>query len=493
MAENKANPEMRLAAQKAKPPEQFSPTLSLFDTSMVVAGSMIGSGIFIVSADIARRVHSPAALLAVWLVSGVMTVMGALAYGELASMMPQAGGQYVYLRQAYGSLCAFLYGWTLFLVIQSGTIAAVAVAFARFCAVFWRALDSPWLTVGSFAVSGQKLLAMAVIFILTAANLRGIDIGRGVQNVFTGAKILSLLFIIVTALLVKPNPSAIAANFSVRGFFGTGTLSLSLLPAFGAAMVGSLFSADAWAAATFAAAEIRAPVRDLPRALVLGTGLVITLYLLTNVAYLAELPAVGSPNASTLVGRGIAYANEDRVATAAMAVVWGPVGVTAAALMVMISTFGCANGLILTGARAVYAMAKDGLFLAPAARLNRAGVPGWALVMQAVWCALLAISGSYSDLLDYVIFAELLFYVLTVGAVFVLRLRSPQLPRPYRTPGYPYLPGCYIAAALLLMVDLLVVKPRFTWPGLLIVLSGVPVYWFYSRRRRLSLSPEATN
>jgi APA family basic amino acid/polyamine antiporter len=474
-------------ASKAAQPSslELRPRLSLFDTSMVVAGSMIGSGIFIVSADIVRRVHSPAALLAVWVVSGVMTVSGALAYGELAAMMPQAGGQYVYLRQAYGSLCAFLYGWTLFLVIQTGTIAAVSVAFARFAAVFWPGLGGRLPLLVGFGVTGQQALAVAVIFVLTAANLRGIDVGRGLQNAFTAVKLLSLALIIGVGL-VAANPAAVAANFSAGGFFGAGGLSFDLLTGFGAAMVGGLFSADAWAAATFAAAELHTPTRDLPRALVRGTLTVVVLYLLANAAYLAELPAHGAAGGPSLAARGIAYASEDRVTAAAMAVAWGPTGAALAALIVMVSTFGCANGLILTGARAVYAMAKDGLFLAPAARLNRAHVPGWALLMQALWTALLALSGGYSDLLDYVVFAELMFYVLTVAAVFVLRAREPDRPRSYRVPAYPYLPACYIAAAVVLMIDLLVMKPRYTWAGLLIVLSGLPVYWFWSRRRSTS-------
>jgi APA family basic amino acid/polyamine antiporter len=457
----------------------------MLDASMVVAGSMIGSGIFIVSADILRRVDSPAALLAVWVVSGVMTVCGALAYGELAAMMPHAGGQYVYLRQAYGSLCAFLYGWTLFLVIQTGTIAAVSVAFARFAVVFWPALAGRASLFGGFGVSGQQALAVGVIFFLTAANLRGIDVGRGLQNIFTAVKLLSLVLIIAVGLALAPNHRAIATNFSFEGFFGTGGFSFDLLTGFGAAMVGGLFSADAWAAATFAASELRTPRRDLPRALLLGTGVVVVLYLLTNVAYLAELPARGVAGGATLAARGIAHASEDRVAAAAMAGAWGPTGAAIAAVIVMVSTFGCANGLILTGARAVYAMAADGLFLAPAARLNRALVPGWALVMQAIWTALLAVSGGYSDLLDYVVFAELMFYVLTVAAVFVMRVREPDAPRPYRVPAYPYLPACYMAAAVALMIDLLVMKPRYTWAGLVIVLSGVPVYYYWSRRKSM--------
>ena len=465
------------------------PGLSLFDSATIVAGSMIGSGIFIVSADIARHVASPAAILAVWIVSGLMTIAGALAYGELAAMMPHAGGQYVYLREAYGGVWAFLFGWTLLLVIQTGTIAAVAVAFARFAGVMWPALGSRvWLGWGRVGLSGERLGAIAVIAILTGSNLRGLDAGRIVQNVFTSAKVLSLVAIIALGCLVAPNPSAIKANFTVPGaFFGSQAVSLGFLSAFGAAMVGSLFSADAWASVTFAASEVRDPRRHLPLALSIGTIVVILLYVLTNVAYLFQLPAVGTGDAATagaagVFARGIAGASSDRVAAAAMEMVWGRAGATLTAILVMISTFGCANGLILTGARVIYAMAEDGVFFSAAARLNRARVPGVALRIQALWACILALSGTYSDLLDYVIFAQLLFYVLTVGAVFVLRAKQPLTPRPYRALGYPYVPAAYIVAAVALMADLLMVKPRYTWPGLLIVLSGAPVYAMMSRR-----------
>jgi len=452
--------------------EGLKPGLSLFDSAAIVAGSMIGSGIFIVSADIARHVGSPAAILAVWVVSGLMTIAGALSYGELAAMMPQAGGQYVYLREAYGRLWAFLFGWTLLLVIQTGTVAAVAVAFARFAGVLWPVLGSRvWLGVGAMGLSGERVAAIAVIALLTAANLRGLDAGRIVQNVFTSAKALSLILIIALGCVLAPNHDAIRANFSSHAaFFGSQPLSLGFVSVFGAAMVGGLFSADAWAAVTFAASEVRDP-KYLPRALAWGTIVVIVLYVLTNLAYLYELPAAG-----------IASASGDRVAAAAMEMVWGRAGAALTAILVMISTFGCANGLILTGARVIYAMAEDGVFFAAGARLNRARVPGTALKIQAVWACVLALSGTYSDLLDYVVFAQLLFYVLTVGAIFVLRATQAEQPRPYRAWGYPYVPAAYIAAAAAMMGDLLAVKPRYTWPGLLIVVSGVPVYALMSRR-----------
>ncbi len=475
------------AAKLRKPTiqEGLKPGLSLFDSVTIVAGSMIGSGIFIVSADIARHVGSPGALLAVWVASGLMTIAGALSYGELAAMMPEVGGQYVYLREAYGSLLAFMFGWTLLLVVQTGTLAAVAVAFAKFAGVMWPALSSQlWFGVGSVGLSGERVGAIAVIALLTWTNLRGLDLGKLVQNVFTSAKVLSLLFIIVVGCLLARNAEAVRANFSgVRAFFGERPVSLSYAAAFGAAMVGGLFSLDAWANVTFAASEVKNPRRNLPLALVLGTGMVLLLYLLTNVAYLCELPVRGVPNAPDLLSRGIAYATSDRVAAAAMERVWAGTGVVITAVLVMISTFGCANGMILTGARVIYAMARDGAFLPAGARLNAARVPAFALIIQGVWASALTISGSYSELLDYVMFAQLLFYVFTVAAVFVFRIKRPDAPRPYRVFGYPLVPAAYIVAATAMMVDLLIVKPHYTWPGLLIALSGAPVYALFVRGR----------
>src|SRR5271168_3085654 len=360
--------------------EQLKPGLSLFDSVTLVAGSMIGSGIFIVSADITRQVGTPFALLMVWLVAGVMTIAGALAYGELAAMMPAAGGQYVYLREAYGGMWAFMFGWTLLLVIQTGTIAAVAVAFARFAGVMWPVLGSSlWFGAGGAGLSGERAGAILVIAVLTAANLRGLNMGKWLQNSFTTAKILSLCLIVAVGCVLLPNPAAIHANFgSSAAFFGSSSTSIGA-GVFGTAMVGALFSADAWASVTFAAAEVRNPKRDLPLALAFGTGVVIALYILTNLAYLCELPASGQAGAATVLGRGIAHATSDRVAAAAMEVVWGRAGATITAILVMISGFGCANGLILTGARVIYAMSQDRVFFAAAGRLNRASVPAVAL------------------------------------------------------------------------------------------------------------------
>ncbi len=464
---------------------QLKPGLSLFDSVTLVAGSMIGSGIFIVSADITRQVGSPAALLMVWLVAGLMTIAGALAYGELAALMPHAGGQYVYLREAYGGMWAFMFGWTLLLVIQTGTIAAVAVAFARFAGVMWPVLGSNlWIGAGGAGLSGERAGAIAVIALLTAANLRGLDMGKWLQNSFTTAKILSLCLIVVVGCLIAPNPAAIRVNFGQSTFLAPAPISIAGAGVFGAAMVGALFSADAWASVTFAAAEVRNPKRDLPLALAFGTGVVIALYLLVNVAYLCQLPVSGNADAASVIGRGIAHASSDRVAAAAMEVVWGGAGAKITAILVMISGFGCANGLILTGARVIYAMSRDRVFFAAAGRLNRASVPAVALVMQGIWAAVLTLSGTYSELLDYVIFAQLMFYVLTVSAVFVLRRRFPGAVRSYRAWGYPLVPALYVVAASALMVDLLILKPRFTWPGLLIALSGVPIYYWTTARTR---------
>ena len=422
-----------------------------------------------------------------------MTVAGALAYGELAGMMPLAGGQYVYLREAYGRLSGFLFGWTLFLVIQTGTIAAVAVAFARFAGVLFPVLE--------FGRAGRRRLAFRVF-----ARTRRSDCGdpgadRGepartghrtaVQNFFTSIKVLSLLLIAMLALVIAPNPAAIRINFGgVHQFLGGSVFSIGALAAFGAAMVGSLFSADAWASVTFVASETRRPDRDLPFALACGTLVVIALYILVNVGYLAQLPL--HPTGGTGVfAEGIARAHSDRVAAAAMQVVWPSGGAVLTAALVMISTFGCANGLILTGARVLYAMARDGVFWRAAGRLNRGSVPGVALIVQAIWACVLTLSGSYSDLLDYVIFAQLLFYVLTVAAVFRLRITRPDAARPYKAWGYPLVPAAYIVTATALMVDLLMVKPRFTWPGLLIVIAGIPVFILQERRLRGASAADA--
>jgi APA family basic amino acid/polyamine antiporter len=453
--------------------------LGLWDATAVVAGSMIGSGVFIVGADIARQVGSPAWFLAVWLLTAFMTVIGALTYGELAGMMPQAGGQYVYLREAYGPLAGFLYGWTLFTVIQTGTIAAVAVAFAKFTAVLVPGLDTSF-ALGPLALSAQQLLAIVVIATLTGINCNGLHTGRRVQNLFTVTKIGSLLLLVGLGLILGRQEHAIDIN--LQHLWGEGPSGWALLPLIGAAMVGALFSSDAWNNITFAAAEVRDPARTIPASLAIGTISVSVLYLLANLVYLAALPLQGDPAGLTATERGIQHATSDRVATAALEVMLGPTGATVMALGIMISTFGCVNGLVLAGARVYYAMARDGLFFPVAGYLNTRRVPAAALLFQGLWAAVLALSGTYGDLLDYVVFAALLFYALTAAAVFVLRRRRPDAPRPYRSAGYPLLPGLYIILSALILIDLLVVKPNYTWPGLVIVLSGIPVYYGWRRR-----------
>ena len=441
----------------------FEARLGLLDATALVAGSMIGSGIFIVSADIARRLPAFGWLLAVWAIAGVLTVAGAVSYGRLAAAMPRAGGQYVYLAELYGPLWGFLYGWTLVLVIQTGTIAAVAVAFATYAGQLWPALspEHRLASLGPVALTPVRLTAVATILGLTALNVRGLDVGRRVQNVFTVAKV-GVLLAVVALGFVFADPAARAANLS-RPAFATGLSPLTTVLELGAAMVGALFSADAWANVTFTAAEVRDPRRTVPRALLLGTSLVCLLYLLTNVAYLNVLPL-----------DAIQHASADRVGTAAMErITGGTRGAALMALAVMVSTFGCANGLILAGARVAWAMARDGRFFARAATLNARHVPGAALWMQGAWAAVLALSGRYGDLLDYVIIAELLFYLLTVGGLLVLARQTQESPR---GAGFPWLQWGYLGTVGALVLVLLVAKPVYTWGSLAVVASGLPAY-----------------
>jgi basic amino acid/polyamine antiporter, APA family len=450
--------------------------LKLFDATTIIMGSMIGSGIFIVSADMARTLKSPGLVLVSWGVACIMTVLAALSYGELSAAMPRAGGQYIFLREAFGPMFGFLYGWTLFLVIQTGTIAAVVVAFAKFIGIF-----IPWVSASHTLValpfglhlSSQHLAAISVIAILTWVNCLGLRQGAIVQNIFTVAKVGGLLVLVVVGFILPANPAAVQINFS--SMF-PGTINLAMLAILGGTLVGSLFSADAWNNVTFTGSEVVNPKRNLPLSLFIGTASVCLIYLLTNVVYMRILPLAA-----------IASAPEDRVGTLAAQGLMGPWGLTFINVAILISTFGCTNGLILAGARVYYAMASHGLFFARAARVSpRTHTPIFSLIVQAFWAAILVLSGTYSDLLDYVIFAALLFYVLTVCGLFVLRKKRPDLERPYKAFGYPVLPAIYVLMASLVMLDLLWVKPRFTWPGLLIVLTGVPVYFFWSLKRKNS-------
>src|SRR5918911_216423 len=427
---------------------EFVKAMTLTDATMLVAGSMIGSGIFIVSASMSRTLGSPFWLLFAWIVTGVITLLGALAYGELAAMFPRAGGQYVFLRESMGPLLGFLYGWTLFVVIQTGTIAAVAVAFGRFLGVLWPAVTPdryawfPQLDVATpggkieLGLSPQRLVALLSVWVLTWINLRGIREGKLVQTTLTTVKTAALAFLLLLGLTVGRNATALSTNFGPGQFVGTSALTSAFVLAFGAALVGSLFSSDAWNNVTFAAAEVQNPRRNLPRALVMGTGLVTALYVLTNVSYLNVLPLHGTPGGATVLERGIQYATQDRVGTAAAEVIFGSGAVYLMATAILISTFGCNNGLILAGARVYYAMARDGLFFRRAGTLNANHVPGAALVAQSVWTSLLCLTGTYGQLLDYVIFAALTFYVLTTVGLFLLRAQRPAAERPYRVVGY---------------------------------------------------------
>lgn len=461
----------------------------------LVVGSMIGSGIFIVSADISRQVSAlgPGGLLLVWAITGAITVTGALAYVELAAMMPNAGGQYVFLREGLAPSAGFLYGWTLFMVIQSGTIAAVAVAFGRFLGVLIPSLSPEvFLKLGSFHMPGsgtvqlglspQRVVAIVMVWVLTAVNIRGVRLGAAIQTVFTLAKVGALTALILLGLTVFRRPDVVAANFGT--FWGTGPWTLAGLPVLGAAMVGSLFSSDAWNNVTFAGAEVRNPGRNLPLALALGTGLVSLLYVIANVSYLSVLPFQGDPNGADVLARGIQHAAQDRVGTAAMEVMLGPPGAVVMAIAILVSTFGCNNGLILAGARVYYAMARDRLFFRSAGELHpefRTPVVG--LIAQALWTTVLCVSGTYSDLLNYVIFAALLFYLLTAVALFRLRRLRPDVPRPVKAVGYPVLPALYmVATGFILVVLLLDPKQRlYSGLGLLVVLLGVPVYGIWRR------------
>jgi basic amino acid/polyamine antiporter, APA family len=482
---------------------------------MLVMGSMIGSGIFIVSADIARLVDSPALLIGAWVVTGFMTIVGALCYGELAAMMPRAGGQYVYLREALGPLWGFLYGWTLFLVIQTGTIAAVGVAFGKFLGVFFPSVSSsnwilhfwkvPPIHIGPMVLGNmdvglntQNLAAILVVILLSVINIYGIKTGAVIQNVFTTAKVAALLGLVFFGIFLGRNATALAANF--QGTFWRnaglwaqhdigGGIIVSTLTVLAVAQVGSLFSADAWNNVTFTAGEVKNPSRNLPLSLALGTGVVIALYIGCNFVYLSALPLDGIKNGATILERGLKFATEDRVATAVLTQMFGAVGGYLMAAAIMLSGFGCDNGLILAGARVYYAMAKDGLFFKSVARLHPTyKTPAVSLMVQMVWTCVLCVSGSYGQLLDYIIFAVLVFYILTIYGLFVLRRTRPDAERPYRAIGYPILPAIYIVMALFIDVVLLRFKPQYTWPGLCIVLLGVPVYYVWHSRRSTAKS-----
>ena len=452
----------------ASPTPLLDRRLGLLSATTLVIGSMIGSGIFIVSADISRQVGSPGLLIAAWVFTALLTMMAALSYGELAAMMPQAGGQYVYLREAFGPLAGFLFGWTMFLVIQTGTIAAVAVAFAKFAGVLFPSIAASNQIL--FFVNTQQIVAIGIVLLLTWVNTRGIGIGSLVQNVFTVAKTGALLGLVLLGLILGRNDAAISANFT--NFWGEGVSGWLMVKLVGVALVGSLFSSDAWNNVTFTAGEIRDPQRNVPLSLVLGVGIVSLLYIACNLVYLSVLPL-----------EAIKTAPQDRVATLVVSQFMGTGAAQVMAIAIMVSTFGCVNGLILAGARVFYAMALDGLFFKSVAKLNPVtNAPVMSLVLQCIWTCLLTLTGKYGDLLDYVIFAVLLFYMLTIAGIFVLRRTRPNALRPYKAWGYPFLPATYILLAGLVEVLLLFYKPAYTWPGLIIVLTGIPVFYLWRRK-----------
>ncbi|MCX6233559.1 MAG: amino acid permease [Bacteroidetes bacterium] len=469
---------------------KFKKSLNLFDSTAITMGSMIGSGIFIVSADIARNVGSPGWMLVVWAITGVMTILAALAYGELACMLPHAGGIYVYLREAYSPLYGFLYGWTLFLVIQCGTIAAVGMAFAKFSGVIipWISEQNVLFSLGAFKFNTTQAVSIFLILFLTWNNTRGIDQGKRIQNIFTYSKIFILLVFIAIGiyaasrshLRILSSPDFWNAS-RVDGGTHIPISGLALLVAIGTSMVGSLFAADAWYNITYTSDEVINPRKTIPRSLFLGTLAVCVVYFLVNVVYIIVLPMNGSPDGATVMERGIQFASEDRVATAAIYGIFGQTAEIVMALVVVISTFGCNNGIVLAGARVFYAMAQDGLFFKKTGTLNKKGVPAFSLGIQALWSILLCLTGTYSQLLDYVMFAAILFYILTISAVFVLRKKRPELDRPYKAFGFPVFPVLYIIACLIILIVILRYKPLFTWPGLLIVLAGIPVYFIWKK------------
>ena len=465
--------------------------VNLFDGISIVAGAMIGSGIFIVSADISRNVGSPGWLMVVWLITGIITLIGAISYGELASMMPSVGGQYVYLKEAYHPLIGFLFGWTTFLVIQCGSIAAVAVAFAKFTGVLvpWISDKNILLTLGPLKVNSTMVVAILMIAFLTWLNTRGIVTGKTVQNVFTSTKVLALIAVIAIGFFATRHINSFEINKEVfwkASQVGAGgkiipLSGFALVAAIGTALVGSLFSADAWYNVTYISGEVINPKRNVPLSLFFGTLIVSVLYLFINFIYIRILPLSGSPDGADVLSRGIQYATDDRVGTSAMSVVFGDYAAIIMAVFIMISTFGCNHGLILAGPRVYYAMAKDGLFFKNVAGINKRGVPGFAIVLQGIWSILLCLSGTYGDLLDYVIFSVLIFFTLTILAIFILRKKRPDIPRPYKAIGYPVIPALYILTTTVIMLILLIYKPKYTGLGLLIVLIGIPVFYIWRK------------
>lgn len=456
--------------------------IGLVDATLLVAGGMIGSGIFIVSADIARNVGSSGWLIAVWLIGGFMTLAAALSYGELSAMYPKAGGQYVYLREAYNPLVAFLYGWSLFAVIQTGTIAAVGVSFSKFLAYFlpMASEDLVLFSIGSFKISPAQVIAIGLIIFLTYVNKQGVKGGKIIQTVFTATKIASIVGLIIFGFIYFKKDiwnANWADAWKLRHINTDGNISdyiskPAFLGAIASALVGSIMSYEAWNNVTFVAGEINNPKRNIGLSLLLGTVMVTTIYILLNLMFTAVLPL-----------SEIATTDKDRVGIAAAEAIFGTSGTAIIAVLIMIATFGCNNGLILAGARVYYSMAQDGVFFKKTAQLNKHSVPEYALWLQCIVACILCLSGKYGDLLDMITFVAVIFYVLTIAGIFILRVRKPDFHRPYKAPAYPVLPALYIIMGLAFCILLIIYKPQFTWPGLIIALSGVPIYYLVKGKK----------
>ena len=471
-------------------------SLGLLDATLLVAGSMIGSGIFIVTAPMMRDIGSAAWMIVLWILTGLITIFAALSYGELAGMMPNAGGQYVYIQRAYGKMMSFLYGWTVFTVIQTGVIAAVAVAFAKYAGVFFPVLNDVFLKTPIINVSYGQLVAIGSIMVLTVLNSRGVQNGKILQLIFTAAKLFALFALIVLGLAIGLKTDVFTQNFDhmwdayktvqlPSGALDTIPLTgFALMGALGATIINSLLSSDAWNNVTFSAGEIKDPKKNIPKSLFFGTTIVTIIYILANLAYLALLPKGGDPMANDAIGQGIMFAANDRVGAGAASVIFGGLGISMMAALIMISTFGCNNGLILAGSRLFYAMSSDGLFFKQAKKLNQFNVPSVAMWIQGIWASILCLSGKYGDLLVYSTFASLLFYILTIFGIFILRKKEPDTERPYKAFGYPFIPALYILVTLAICIDLLVYDLRNAGMGLLIVLLGIPIYFIADRKKR---------
>jgi APA family basic amino acid/polyamine antiporter len=473
------------------------PSLKLIDAILIVAGSMIGSGIFIVSADMSRTVSGTGWMLLLWVLSGLITVLGALSYGELAGMFPKAGGNYHYLKEAYNPLVGFVYGWTLFLVVQCGTIAAVAVAFAKFSGVLFAPFSEKNIlfSIGSFSFSAAQLIGILLIVFLTWMNSKGIQYGKWIVRIFSSSKIIALFGIIILGIFVFGNHEVWLEN--TKDLWRSGTIAetadgisnsplttIGLISALGIALVGSLFSSDAWNNVTFISGEIENPKKNIPLALLIGTLSVSVIYFFANIAYLHLLPFYGNPHGASIFEKGIMFADQDRVGVSAAFMIFGGVASVVMAVLIMVSTFSCNNGIILSSARLFQAMAKDGLFFDRMKNNNEAGVPSFALWVQCIWASVLCLSGKYGLLLDYIMFPVMFFYIITIAGIFILRKNKPELDRPYKVWGYPIIPVLYIILAALFCINLLINKPLTTYPGFAIVLLGIPVYYYWQNKQK---------